>query len=137
MLFYHTSRLIHRLGWGYGGRIISGAARLIFGCWIPGTATIGRGVVFGYWGLGIVVHNDAKIGHRCHICQNVTIGRNANKSGVPILDDDVYVGAGAVILGEIVIGSGAVVGANSVVTRSVFPGEIVAGAPARVIGKVE
>lgn len=132
-VFYRLSRLFHKLGWRFGGVVVSAIGRIIFSGWIPGAADIGKGVTFGYWGLGIVIHNDAVIGDRCHVCQNVTIGRGGSREGVPVLEDEVYVGAGAVILGGVRIGRGAIVGANSVVTRDVEAGLTVAGAPAREI----
>jgi serine O-acetyltransferase len=89
--------------------------------------------VLGYGGLGIVLHDAAVVGDRVHIDQGVTIGGTATKGGVPVIEDDVYLGAGAKILGPIVVGRGAVVGANAVVIRDVKSNTVVAGVPAVVI----
>ena len=87
----------------------------------------------GYWGLGVVIHPDVVIGADCTIAQNVTIGRNPGDTHVPVLGDRVYVGAGAVIFGEITIGDDTMIGANSVVLADVPARAVVAGVPARVI----
>ena len=63
----------------------------------------------------------------------VTIGGRSGISGVPIIEDEVFIGAGAKILGDVTIGKGATIGANAVVLQSVPAGAVVAGVPARVI----
>jgi serine O-acetyltransferase len=73
-----------------------------------------------------------KLGAGCWINQNVTIG-NGSRPGRPVLGDGVYVRTGAVVLGPVTVGDRAHIGANSVVTRDVPAGAIVAGVPARVI----
>ncbi|MGH8641296.1 MAG: hypothetical protein ACRET6_06270 [Burkholderiales bacterium] len=78
---------------------------------------------------GIVIHADTVIGHRVTIMQQVTLG--AKDRGVhvaPVIGDDVYIGAGAKVLGAIRVGRGAVIGANAVVTRDVPPHCTVVGA---------
>jgi serine O-acetyltransferase len=100
---------------------------------VPHKAAIGTDVVLGYGGLGIVIHNDAVIGDRVHIDQHVTIGGNGTRWGTPVIEADVYIGAGAKVLGPIVVGRGAVVGANAVVIRDVPAGAVAAGVPARLI----
>jgi serine acetyltransferase len=80
---------------------------------------------------GIVVHAGVVLGDRCTLFQHVTIGENTTRPGVPVLGDDVVVGAGAVILGAVTVGDGARVGANAVVTDDVDAGTVVVGNPAR------
>ena len=93
-------------------------------------------MLFGYSGLGIVIHARCKIGSRVQIGTNVTIGgRNGHKE-VPIIEDDVLVGTGAKILGPIVIGRGSRIGANAVVLTNVEPGATVVGIPARPIRSI-
>jgi serine O-acetyltransferase len=75
----------------------------------------------------------AVIGDRVHIDQGVTIGGNATSEGVPRVEDDVYIGAGAKLLGPILIGRGSVIGANAVVVKDVPQRSVVAGVPAVVI----
>lgn len=107
----------------------------MFGCWVPGSASIGVGVILGYQGLGIVVHKNAVIGDNVHIDQGVTIGGNAKVVGVPVIEDEVYIGAGAKILGPIRIGTGARVGANAVVLCDVPAHATAIGIPARIVAK--
>ena len=63
----------------------------------------------------------------------VTIGGRSGILGVPIIEDEVFIGAGARILGDVRIGRCATIGANAVVLQSVPVGAVVAGVPARVI----
>jgi serine acetyltransferase len=83
--------------------------------------------------FGIVVHAGVVIGDRCTIFQHVTIGENTTRPGVPVLGDDVVVGAGAAILGSVVVGDGARIGANAVVLEDVPAGAVVAGSPAHPV----
>lgn len=78
----------------------------------------------------IFIHNDVVIGDRCALMHNVTLGTNMGRD-VPVLGDDVFVGAGASVLGKVRIGDGARVAANSLVINDVPPGAFAVGVPAR------
>lgn len=79
--------------------------------------------------ISIVINPNSKIGANCQINANVVIGQNRGKS--PIIGDNVFIGAGAVICGDIKIGDNIWIGANSVVTSSFEEGNIlIAGSPA-------
>lgn len=78
---------------------------------------------------GIIIHSRTQLGQRVVIMQQVTLGgRQFGVNEAPVIEDDVYIGAGARVLGNVRIGRHATVGANAVVTRDVPPGATVVGA---------
>ncbi len=106
--------------------------RFMYSCVIPYTCEIAPTVNFPHNALGVVI-NSSKIGENCTIYQNVTIG-NRNSSKGPVLEDGVFVGANATILGDITIGKDAKIGGAALVVKNVKPGVTVVCAPAREIG---
>lgn len=110
--------------------------RNIYGVELPYSVRLGADVVVEHQG-GIVVHGDSVIGDRCIIRQNVTLGirRLDAKGDAPVLESDVDVGAGAVILGRVTIGAGAVIGANAVVLQDVPAGALAVGVPAKIVAR--
>jgi serine O-acetyltransferase len=105
-----------------------------FGISISARTRVGSGLYIGHFG-GIHVNNAAVIGDNCNIQQDVTLGKvnRGARAGAPVIGNNVFIGAGAKIIGRIQVGDGAAVGANAVVTRDVPAGAAVAGVPARVI----
>lgn len=92
-----------------------------YGIEIPRTADIGHRVRFAHQG-GIVIHRFARIGDRCLIHQNVTLGnagRGHGEDTAPVIGNDVEIGVGASILGSVMVGDGARIGANVVVYTDV------------------
>jgi serine O-acetyltransferase len=83
--------------------------------------------------VGVVISSDSSIGENVSILQNVTIGGNGNRIA-PRIGDNVTIHSGAVVVGDIDIGDGAVIGANSVVLSDVPPDTTVVGTPARIVG---
>lgn len=130
---YSISRFFHVNHLFTISKFIDILNRIFFGCWIPGSCEIGKKIVFGYAGLGIVIHNRVKIGDNCQIDQNVTIGGTSKKYGVPIIGDNVFIGAGAKVLGPISIGNNVVIGANSVVVKDIPNESLVVGIPGKII----
>lgn len=84
---------------------------------------------------GIIIAPNVHIGKNVTIYQNVTISKD-NPDKITIIEDDVIIYANAVILNNVKIGKGAIIGCNSVVTHEVAPNTIVAGVPAKVIKKI-
>jgi serine O-acetyltransferase len=106
---------------------------------VMGGCIIGRGADFGagfvlVHSQGVVINTSVKGGRNVVLEHQVTIG--AEKGAYPVLGDDVFIGAGAKILGGVTIGNGAKVGANAVVVDDVPAGATVVGIPARVVRKV-
>lgn len=97
------------------------------------SADIGGGLYIGHSG-GVYLHPEVVIGMNCDVAHHVTIGASAmGRKGVPKLGDNVYVGTGATIVGDIRIGDGAKIAANTLVMTNVPPGATVMGVPGRVV----
>ena len=97
---------------------------------------IGRGADFGpgfvlIHSQGVVINGQVRGGSHVYLEHQVTIGADRWKS--PVLGDDVYVGAGAKIIGPVTVGDGVRVGANAVVVHDVPSGATVVGIPAKVV----
>ena len=103
---------------------------VISGAEIPLNCRIGGGLLIPHPN-GIVIHSDVEIGVNCLIFQQVTIGVGSTP-GLPKVGGQVNIGAGAKILGGVVIGDHAQIGANAVVIHDVPPGATAVGVPARV-----
>ncbi len=99
---------------------------------IPLEIIIGKKSVLKHNGLGVVIHERAIIKDNVVIMQNVTIG-GRNGRGAPVIEDNVFIGAGACILGDINIGKNASIGANAVVISTVPENAVVVGIPGKVV----
>ncbi len=133
--------LIHRLAHGFWrmkmrwlGRFVSHVSRFLTGIEIHPGAKIGRRVFIDH-GMGVVVGETAELGDDCTLYHGVTLGGTSWNKGKrhPTLGRGVVVGAGAKLLGPIVIGDGARIGSNAVVVKDVPPGATAVGIPARII----
>lgn len=98
---------------------------------ISAKCEIGNGTTFYHRGVGCVVHSKTIIGENCTIFQNVTMGnkwpRGKCEGDAPVIGNNVFIGADAVILGAVHIGNNAIIGANAVVTMDVPEGKMVSG----------
>jgi serine O-acetyltransferase len=101
-----------------------------YGLEIAVSQDIGGGLYIAH-PYGMVVMPE-RIGKNCSIVHNVTIGLR-NENAFPSIGDDVFIGAGARVLGGILVGDGAKIGANAVVIDNVPAGATVVGIPARVV----
>jgi serine O-acetyltransferase len=134
--------VLHRLSHGLWQRQMRWLARFIsqFSRWLTGIeihpgAQIGTGVFIDH-GMGVVIGETAEVGDGCTIYQGVTLGGTSLAKGAkrhPTLGRDVVVGAGAKVLGGFVVGDGAAIGSNAVVTKPVPAGATAVGIPARII----
>lgn len=109
---------------------------VVFGVDIHPAARIGKGIMLDH-ATGIVIGETAVVEDNVSIMQSVTLGGTGKESGDrhPKVRENVLIGAGAKILGNIEIGKGAQVGAGSVVLKPVRPHTVVAGVPAKEMGK--
>lgn len=120
---------------GVIARIIKFRNRVIYACDIGLTAKIPTDCIFHHSGLGVVIGNGVIMGNRCQIYSNVVIGSkelHGHGGANPIIGDDVVIGAGAIILGDIRVGNNAVIGAGSVVLKDVPENAMAAGNPAEI-----
>jgi serine O-acetyltransferase len=113
-------------------RVLELGVRIAFGIELSSNSSIGPGFYIGH-AFGIVVHGD--LGARCSIGQGVTIGaKGAGRSrGYPRLGDDVYLGAGAMVIGDVQVGDRVVVGANTVVVQDIPSDSRVVSARVRIL----
>ncbi len=133
---YYLSRWLYLRNIPFLPNLLHKLIRIVFACDVKYTADIGKNVGFFHNGLGVVIHKHAQIGDGTLIYQNVTIGGNGKdekSNGTPIIGKNVFIGAGAVILGPVSIGDNARIGANSVVLIDVPEGATAVGVPAKVI----
>ncbi|EJC3746420.1 serine acetyltransferase [Enterococcus faecium] len=96
---------------------------------IPHRLKIGIGIKIWH-PFGIIIHPDCLIGDNLTIRHQVTIGKAKDDGGVPVLGNNISIGTGAKILGDINIGDNTVIGANAVVTKSFPEKSILVGCPA-------
>lgn len=116
-------------------RLVNHLARLLTGIDIHPGAKVGRNLFIDH-GQGVVIGETAVIGDDVTIYQSVTLGGTDPSNGVagkrhPTLEQGVIIGSGAAVLGPIVVGPRARIGANAVVTRDVPEGATMVGIPAR------
>lgn len=100
-----------------------------YSCEISPYADIGEGFRV-YHSVGIVIGHEVVIGKNCEIFQNVTIGSNRKENNgryMPIIGDNVQIGAGAVVVGAIIIGDNVKIGANTYVDKDVPDNSVVVG----------
>lgn len=95
--------------------------------------TCDKGLTLYHHG-SIVINGACRLGRNCCIMNNVNIGANGGSDKAPQIGNNVYIGPGAVIFGDIKIADGCYIGANAVVTKSFLePNSVIVGAPAKVI----
>lgn len=125
---------LYRLRVPFIPRLISHIARFLTGIEIHPGATIGRGVFIDH-GMGVVIGETAIVGNYALIYQGVTLGGTGKESGKrhPTLGENVVVGAGAKVLGNLLIGDNVRIGAGSVVLRDVPSDCTVVGIPGRIV----
>ncbi|MDO5759421.1 MAG: serine acetyltransferase [Bacteroidota bacterium] len=93
---------------------------------------VGEGLALIHRGP-IIINSSSRIGSYCRIHSGVTIGATSGEKKAPTIGDNVYIGSGAKVIGNINIGSNCAIGAGAVVVKSVPDSVTVGGVPARII----
>lgn len=134
-LFFHRfAHWLFKIGIPFFPRLISHLSRFLTGIEIHPGAQIGQGVFIDH-GMGVVIGETAIVGDYSLIYQGVTLGGTGKETGKrhPTLGENVVVGGGAKVLGNIQIGNNVRIGAGSVVLRDVPSNCTVVGIPGRVV----
>ena len=111
--------------------------RVVFSADIPYNLTIGKGTKFPHCALGSLFHPNTVIGKNCMILHGVTVGGKGGCKSLPIIGNGVWIGAHAIILGDVRIGDNAIIGAGSVVLKDVQANTVVTGNPAQYIKQID
>lgn len=135
--WYRINHALWQRGLRLPARLGSQLARAVTGIEIHPGARIGRRFFIDH-GMGVVIGETAVVGDDVMLYHGVTLGGKGGGRGKrhPTIGDGVAVGAGAKILGDVVVGNGSVVGANAVVTKDIPPHSVAVGVPSRARPRV-
>ena len=133
-LAHMISHFLYKKNLLFLARLISQIARVLKGIEIHPGATLGAGILIDH-GMGVVIGETAELGDRITIYHGTTLGGTGKEKGKrhPTVGDNVVIGAGSKVLGNIKIGSNSKIGANSVVLDDVPEGATVVGIPGKVV----
>ena len=133
-LAHMISHFLYKKNLLFLARLISQIARFLTGIEIHPGATLGAGILIDH-GMGVVIGETAELGDRITIYHGTTLGGTGKEKGKrhPTVGDNVVIGAGSKVLGNIKIGSNSKIGANSVVLDDVPEGATVVGIPGKVV----
>lgn len=131
---YRIAHQLHQFKTPFFPRLISQLARLLTGIEIHPGATLGKGIFIDH-GMGVVIGETAIVGDYALIYQGATLGSTGKQAGKrhPTLGENVVVGAGAKVLGNIQIGDNVRIGAGSVVLQDIPADSTVVGIPGRIV----
>lgn len=134
VLWHKLSHGLWRRGLRVPARIVAHGARFLTGIEIHPAAVVGRRLIIDH-GMGVVIGETAVIGDDVYLYHQVTLGGTSSERGKrhPTVGNNVIIGAGAKVLGDILVGDNARVGANAVVVQPVPAGVTVVGIPARPV----
>ncbi len=133
IIFYKISHRLLKMHVPFFPRWISQAGRFFTGIEIHPGAEIGRSLFIDH-GMGVVIGETTIIGDNVTLYQGVTLGGTGKERGKrhPTLGNNIVVGAGANVLGNITIGDNSYIGSNAVVIKDVPPNSTVVGVPGRI-----
>ncbi len=133
LIYHRTAHVLYALRLFLPARWMSQVGRAFTGIEIHPGATIGRRFFIDH-GMGVVIGETAVVGDDVLLYQGVTLGGTGLQKGKrhPTVGNNVVIGAGAKVLGDITIGDNSYIGANAVVIRDVPPNSTVVGIPGRI-----
>ena len=136
LVHYRLAHTLHLKGFKILARILMGFTQWITNIDIHPACKIGHRVFIDH-GIGVVIGETAEVGNEVTIYQGVSLGGVSLEKTKrhPTIEDNVVIGAGAKVLGNITIGANSKIGANSVVITSVPPNSTAVGIPAKVVVK--
>jgi serine O-acetyltransferase len=131
---HRTEHWLWEHGFKLLARWLSHVTRFFTGIEIHPGAKIGDGFFIDH-GMGVVIGETSEIGNNVTLYHGVTLGGTSLEKGKrhPTIEDEVVIGAGAKVLGNIVVGSHSRIGANAVVVKSIPPNSVVVGVPGQVV----
>ncbi len=134
LILHRLAHKLYKMKIPFLPRFISQFSRFITGIEIHPGATIGKNFFIDH-GMGVVIGETSIIGDNCLVYQGVTLGGTGKETGKrhPTIGNNVTLGAGAILLGNISIGDNSNVGAGSVVIKSAKENSTLVGVPARVV----
>ena len=135
LVWYRVAHFFFNIKLKFVARLLSNLARFFTGVEIHPGAKIGKNLFIDH-GMGVVIGETAIIGNNCTIYQNATLGGTGKQHNKrhPTLGNNVVVGAGAKVLGNITIGNNVKIGANAIVLKDV-PSDCTVVGIGRVIAK--
>lgn len=134
LIFHRMAHFLYKKNRVLLPRLISQFSRFLTGIEIHPGATIGQGLFIDH-GMGVVIGETAEVGDNVTIYQGVTLGGTGKEKGKrhPTIGNNVFIGAGAKVLGSIKVGDNVKIGAGSVVTKPVPNDSTVVGVPGKVV----
>lgn len=136
ILFHRVAHVLYKTHLYFLARLISQISRTLTGIEIHPGAQIGKRLFIDH-GMGVVIGETAIIGDDCLIYHQVTLGGMSAKDEKrhPTLGNNVMVGTGAKVLGNIHIGDNVKIGANCIVIKNVEAGKTIIGVPGEILAK--
>ncbi len=136
VFFHRIAHALYRSGLFFLARFVAEFSRFLTGIEIHPGAKVGRRLVIDH-GVGVVIGETAEIGDDCIIFHGVTLGgaKFAPVKRHPTVGNGVLIGAGAKVLGPVLLGEKCLVGANAVITKDVPPGKTAVGNPMVILEK--
>ena len=133
LIAHEVAHVLWKIKIPFFPRLLSQLARFITGIEIHPGASIGRGFFIDH-GMGVVIGETAVIGDNVTLFQGVTLGGTGKQTGKrhPTIGNNVVIGAGAKVLGDIMVGENSYIGANAVVLGDVPANSTVVGVPGHI-----